>query len=44
MKNFITKLRDVAISGFFALFPIYVMLLILAKAWTHLSAIGAKIY
>src|SRR5215471_802853 len=43
MKSFLTKLRDVAISGFFALFPIYVLFLIFIKAWTHLSAIGAKI-
>jgi hypothetical protein len=42
MKTLFTKLRDVAISGFFALFPIYVVFLIFTKAWTHLSAIGAK--
>jgi len=28
MKALLTKLRDVAISGFFALFPIYVVFLI----------------
>jgi len=33
----------VAISGFFALFPIYVMFLMFTKACTHLTAIGAKI-
>jgi len=43
MKAFLTKLRDVAISGFFALFPIYVVFLIFTKAWTHLTAVGAKI-
>jgi uncharacterized membrane protein len=43
MKTFLTKLRDVAIAGFFALFPIYVAFLIFAKAWTHLTTAGAKI-
>jgi uncharacterized membrane protein len=43
MKTFLTKLRDVAISGFFALFPIYVVFLVLTKAWTHLNAVGANI-
>src|SRR5215831_5561023 len=43
MKTFLIKLRDVAISGFFALFPIYVVFLIFTKAWTHLTAAGAKI-
>lgn len=42
MKSFLTKLRDVAISGFFALFPIYVVFLIFSKAWTHLASAGAK--
>jgi len=42
MKTLFTKLRDVAIAGFFALFPIYVVFLIFTKAWTHLTAIGAK--
>jgi hypothetical protein len=43
MKTLLTKLRDVAISGFFALFPIYVVFLVFTKAWTHLTAVGAKI-
>jgi len=43
MKTLLTKLRDVAISGFFALFPIYAGFLIFTKAWTHLTAVGAKI-
>lgn len=33
MKTFLAKLRDVAISGFFALFPIYVVFLIFTEAW-----------
>src|SRR5262249_42470134 len=43
MKTFLIKLRDVAVSGFFALFPIYVVFLIFTKAWTHLTAVGAQI-
>src|SRR6516165_5211553 len=43
MKTFFSKLRDVVISGFFALFPIYVVFLIFSKAWTHLTTIGAKV-
>src|SRR5215467_1134360 len=43
MKTLLTKLRDVAISGFFALFPIYVVFLIFTKAWSHLTAIGTKV-
>jgi uncharacterized membrane protein len=43
MKAFFTKLRDVVISGFFALSPIYVVFLIVSKAWTHLTTIGAKV-
>jgi hypothetical protein len=43
MKAFLTNLRKVAISGFFALFPLYVLLIIITKAWTHLSSVGAKI-
>ena len=43
MKTFLTKLRDVAIAGFFALFPIYVAFLIFTKAWTLLTSVGVKI-
>jgi len=42
MKTFLSKLRDVAIAGFFALFPIYVVFLVFSKAWTRLTSIGAK--
>ena len=43
MKAFLTKLRGVAISGFFALFPLYVIFIVLTKAWKSLSSVGAKI-
>ena len=43
MKSLFKKVRDVAIAGFFAVFPIYVLFLVLSKAWTHLTVLGAKI-
>ena len=43
MKTFLTKLRDVAIAGFFALFPLYVGFLIFSKAWTLLTSVGVKL-
>jgi uncharacterized membrane protein len=43
MKAFLTHLRDVAIAGFFALFPLYVIFILISKAWTSLSSVGAKI-
>ena len=43
MKNFLNKLREIAIAGFFALFPLCVLLIIVTKAWSWLTAIGSKI-
>ena len=43
MTTFLTKLRDVAIAGFFALFPIYVVFAIFSKAWTLLTSVGVKV-
>ena len=43
MKTFLTKLRDVAIAGFFALFPIYVVFVIFSKAFTLLTSVGVKV-
>jgi uncharacterized membrane protein len=43
MKTFLTKLRDVAIAVFFALFPIYVVFVIFSKAWTLLTSVGVKL-
>jgi uncharacterized membrane protein len=43
MKNFLTHVRDIAISGFFALLPLYVLFIVIAKAWKSLSSVGAGI-
>ena len=43
MKVFFTHLRDIAISGFFALLPLYVLFIVIAKAWKSLSRVGAGI-
>jgi uncharacterized membrane protein len=43
MKRFLTKLRDVAVSGFFILLPAYVLLIIITKAWSSLSTLGKSV-
>jgi uncharacterized membrane protein len=43
MKTFFRHLRDIAISGFFALLPLYVLFIVIAKAWKSLSSVGAGI-
>lgn len=43
MKDFFTNLRDVAIAGFFFLLPVYVLFIIITKAWTSLSSVGTSI-
>jgi hypothetical protein len=43
MKTFLTHVRDIAISGFFALLPLYVLFIVIAKAWKSLSSVGAGI-
>ena len=43
MKTFLSHLRDIAISGFFAMLPLYVMFIVIAKAWKSLSSVGAGI-
>jgi len=43
MKTFLTHVRDIAISGFFALLPLYVVFIVIAKAWKSLSSVGAGI-
>jgi len=41
--KFLTNLRNVAISGFFFLLPVFVILIVLTKAWTSLTSVGARI-
>lgn len=43
MKTLLAHLRDIAISGFFALFPLYVLFIIITKAWTSLTSVRARI-
>jgi hypothetical protein len=43
MKTFLGHLRDIAISGFFATLPLYVLFIVIAKAWKSLSSVGAGI-
>ena len=43
MKRFFTNVRDVAVTGFSFLLPVYVIFIILTKAWTALSSVGTKV-
>ena len=42
MKTLLAAVRKLAISGFFFLLPIVVILVIIAKAWNALTSIGTK--
>ena len=42
MKTFLAQFRDIAISGFFALFPMYVLFIVITKAWTSFTSVGTK--
>ena len=43
MKTFLKNVRDIAIAGFLALLPLYVMFLIIGKAWKTLTSLGARV-
>ena len=43
MKIFFTHVRNVAISGFFFLLPVFVIFVIVSKAWAALTSIGVRI-
>jgi len=43
MKNFLARLREVALAGFLFLMPVYVIFIIVTKAWTSLSLLGTRI-
>jgi uncharacterized membrane protein len=43
MKGFFSNLHRVAISGFVFLLPVFVILIVVTKAWTSLTSIGARI-
>jgi hypothetical protein len=43
MKKFLNNIRDIAVAGFMALLPVYVLILIVEKAWKALHTVGAGI-
>ena len=43
MKKFVQGLRQTVVAGFFFLFPLYVVFIVIAKAWTSLSSMGTKL-
>ena len=43
MKQFFTNLRQTAVAGFFFLFPLYVVFIVIFKAWTSLTSVGSKL-
>jgi uncharacterized membrane protein len=43
MKRFFKNVHEIAIAGFFALLPVYVLILIIGKAWKSLHSLGAGI-
>ncbi len=42
-KRVIANIRDVAIAGFLFLLPVYIIFIIITKAWTSLSSLGTNI-
>lgn len=43
IKSFFRELRGVAMAGFFFLLPVYVVFIIIAKAWTSLGSMGTNV-
>lgn len=43
MKASFSAIRDITISGILALLPLYLFLIVIAKAWKSLNSIGAAI-
>lgn len=43
MSQFFTKLYQTAIAGFFFLFPLYVVFIVISKAWISLTSVGSKL-
>ena len=40
MKSFFSNIRKIAVAGFLFLLPVYVLLVIITKAWASLSSVG----
>jgi hypothetical protein len=43
MKTFLKNVLDIGITGFLALLPLYVVVLIIGKAWKSLHSLGAGV-
>jgi hypothetical protein len=43
MKTLLAHIRDVAVSGFFALFPVYVLFIVITKEWTSLASVSTRV-
>ncbi len=43
IKSFLKKTRDVAIAGFLFLLPVYIVFVIIIKAWTSVSGLGTSV-
>ena len=43
LKSFFTEVRHVAMAGFFFLLPVYVIFIIITKAWISLSSVGTSV-
>ena len=43
MKALFSNLHRVAISGFFFLLPVFVILIVIAKAWSSFTSVGARV-
>jgi len=43
MKAFFEKLKNVAVAGFLFLLPVFVVFIVITKAWQALTSIGTKI-
>jgi uncharacterized membrane protein len=43
MKAFFNKLKDVAIAGFLFLLPVFVVFIVITKAWQALTSLGTRV-
>jgi uncharacterized membrane protein len=43
MKSLFANIRSVAVAGFLFLLPVYVLLVIITKAWASLSSVGTSL-
>ncbi len=43
MRQFLAKIRETAVAGFFFLLPAYIVVIVATKAWTALSSLGGRV-